>query len=261
MAKVVVVDSAESVSKKRRWGLWILLSLLVLLVFASIGFIWWATTTNPLMPEAYTALESSDSLTINTESWISFMPHNPPETGLILYPGGKVLAEAYAPLARSIAEQGYLVVISYAPLNLAILNPNAADAVITHFSAVENWVVGGHSLGGVTAAIYAENHLDTIDGIVFLASFPADNALANTNLDVLSIFASNDALATAQDIEANRALLPADTQYIEIRGGNHGQFGYYGAQDGDGEATISHTEQLAQTSLAIVNFLSRLGNE
>jgi hypothetical protein len=261
MAKVVVVDSAESVHKNRRWGLWIFFTVLLLIVFASVGFIWWATTTNPLMPEAYTALESSDSLTINTESWISFMPHNPPETGLILYPGGKVLAEAYAPLARSIAEQGYLVVISYAPLNLAILNPNAADAVITHFSAVENWVVGGHSLGGVTAAIYAENHLDTIDGIVFLASFPADNALANTTLDVLSISASNDGLATAQDIDSHRATLPANTQYIEIRGGNHGQFGYYGLQDGDGEATISHAEQLAQTSLAIVNFLSRLGNE
>jgi hypothetical protein len=261
MAKVVVVDSGESVHKKRRWGLWILFSFLLLLVFASLGFLWWANNTNPLMPEAYTALESSDSVTVNTESWISFMPHNPPTTGLILYPGGKVLAEAYAPLARSIAEQGYLVVIVYAPLNLAIINPNAADSVITHFSAVDNWVVGGHSLGGVTAAIYAENHLDTIDGIVFLASFPADSALATTNLEVLSIFASNDALAKPEDIESHRATLPANTQYIEIQGGNHGQFGYYGLQDGDGEATISHAEQLAQTSLAIVNFLSRLGNE
>lgn len=259
MAKVVVVDSAAENRKKYRWGLWLGLSILLLIALGLGAFLWWANDVNPLMPEAYAALESSASITINTDAWISFMPHDAPSTGLILYPGGKVQVEAYAPLARSIAEEGYLVVIVYAPLNLAIINPNAAEAVQEHFSAVEDWAVGGHSLGGVAAAIYANGHLERVDGLVFMASFPADNALQNTELDVLSIYASNDLLAPVSEIEANRALLPADTQYIEIQGGNHGQFGFYGLQAGDGEAAISHAEQLAQTSLAIVNFLARLG--
>jgi dienelactone hydrolase len=258
MARVIVVDSGEQIRRKRPWGLWLLLSPALILIVASFGFVWWASSTNPVMPEAYNALESSDSVTVNTESWISFMPHDAPSTGLILYPGGKVLAEAYAPLARRIAEEGYLVVITYAPLNLASINPNAADSVIAHFSAVEHWAVGGHSLGGLTAAIYAKSHLEIVNGLIFMASFPADNALADAEMDVLSIFGSNDKLAIPESIEANRALLPADTQYIEIQGGNHAQFGYYGLQDGDGTATISHDEQTRQTAQAIVAFLGRL---
>lgn len=260
MAKVVVVDSAEQNIRKRHWGRWILLGILLILLISAAGFVWWASSTNPLMPEAYTALESSDTVTVSTDAWISFMPHDAPTTGLILYPGGKVQAEAYAPLARSIAEEGYLVVIVYAPLNLAIINPNAAEPVLDHFSAVEHWAVGGHSLGGVTAALFAASHLEEINGLVLLASFPADDALVNSGLDVLSIYASNDNLAKPADIAANRALLPADAQLIEIEGGNHGQFGYYGIQAGDGEASISHEEQTRQTSEAIVEFLAQLGD-
>jgi hypothetical protein len=259
MAKVVVVDSGVETRKKRPWRLWLGLAFLIMVLGAAAAFLWWANDVNALMPEALAALESSDSVTVNRDSWISFMPHDAPTAGLILYPGGKVQAEAYAPLARSVAEEGYLVVIVYAPLNLAIINPNAAEPVQDYFSAVEQWAVGGHSLGGVTAAIYAENHLDRIDGLVLLAAFPGDDRLLNSGLDVLSLYGSNDGLATPAMVEANRSFLPANTQYIEIQGGNHGQFGYYGPQDGDGEASISYDEQLAQTSLAIINFLARLG--
>jgi dienelactone hydrolase len=258
MAKVVITDTGEQIRAKRHWGLRLLLGFILVIILTTGAFIWWASSTNPPMPEAYTALESSENITVNTESWISFMPHNPPGTGFILYPGSRVLAEAYAPLARRIAEEGYLVVIIYAPLNLAILNPNVADDVIAHFSAVEHWAVGGHSLGGVTAALYAKSHPGIIDGLVLMASFPADNTLAMSDIDVLSIFASNDRLAKPGDIEANRVLLPSDTRYLEIQGGNHGQFAYYGLQDGDGEATIDHEAQTAQTSGAIVSFLRQL---
>lgn len=259
MAKVVVVDSAVENRKKRPLKLWFGLSFLIILLGAVAAFLWWTNDTNPLMPEALVALESSESVTVNRASWISFMPHDAPTAGLILYPGGKVQAEAYAPLARSIAEEGYLVVIVYAPLNLAIINPNAAEPVQDYFSAVEYWAVGGHSLGGVAAAIYAENHLDRVDGLILMASFPGDNSLLTSDLDVLSLYASNDALATPAMVEANRALLPADSQYIEIQGGNHGQFGYYGLQAGDGTATISHEEQTNQAAQAIASFLASLG--
>jgi dienelactone hydrolase len=259
MAKVVVVDSGVEIRKKRPWRLMLGITFLILVLAAAAAFIWWANDVNPLMPEAYAALESSEAVTVNRDSWISFMPHDAPTAGLILYPGGKVQAEAYAPLARRVAEAGYLVVIVYAPLNLAIINPNGAEPVQEYFSAVEHWAVGGHSLGGVAAAIYAGSHLDSVEGLVLMASLPADNSLLNSGLDVLSIYASNDTLATSESIEANRALLPADTQYLEIQGGNHGQFGFYGLQAGDGTATISHNEQLAQTILAIINFLVRLG--
>jgi hypothetical protein len=44
-------------------------------------------------------------------------------------------------------------------------------------------------------------------------------------------------------IEDSRALLPDDTRWKAIEGGNHAQFGWYGSQSGDGQATISRREQ------------------
>jgi len=212
------------------------------------------------MPVAQDALASSESLTVNTDQWISFLPASPPETGFIFYPGGRVPAEAYAPLTRRIAQEGYLVVIPYAPLRLAIINPDVADAIMERFSGVEQWVVGGHSLGGATASIYTSNNLDAVDGLIFLASFPADSSLAQREgLPVLSIYASEDGLALPQEVENSAQDLPSDAQFILIEGGNHAQFGYYGEQDGDGEASISREEQITQTVDAIVDFLASLG--
>merc|ERR1739844_805657 len=45
-------------------------------------------------------------------------------------------------------------------------------------------------------------------------------------------------------IEETKCLLPEDTKFIPIEGGNHSQFYYRdGLQDGDGEASISRDAQ------------------
>jgi pimeloyl-ACP methyl ester carboxylesterase len=255
MTRVVVVDSGETKPKRFQWWLWFLLPLVILSV-AIGGFVLWALSSNDAMPEAIAALESDEHITVTTRAWIAFLPNDvPPTMGLILYPGGRVPAEAYAPLARSIAAEGYLVVIVYPPLNLAIFNPNVAESVTQYFSAIEQWVIGGHSLGGTAAAIFADSHQNQVDGIIFLASYPSGNALVNSDLAVLSIYATNDSIASIGKIEASTAILPVHTRFVEIIGGNHAQFGYYGIQDGDGEASISREEQIRQTVEAILEFL------
>jgi len=50
-------------------------------------------------------------------------------------------------------------------------------------------------------------------------------------------------------------LLSPKTFYYQISGGNHAQFGDYGAQEGDGVATISVEEQHEQVSSAIIKFV------
>lgn len=260
MAQVVIVDSGEPNRKQSRWWLWLLIPIIIILV--AIGaFVLWALTPfgNP-MPEALLALESDEEITVSTNAWIAFVPNEiPPTTGLILYPGAKVPAEAYAPLARKIAVEGYLVVIVYPPLNLAIFNPNIAEPVIQHFSAIEHWIVGGHSLGGTAAASYTSSHPEQIDGIVFLGSYPSNDRLKEMRIAVLSIYASNDGVTSVNQIEASKQNLPVNTHFVEIIGGNHAQFGYYGTQGGDGEATISRDEQIGQTVEAILNFLRLFG--
>jgi len=45
---------------------------------------------------------------------------------------------------------------------------------------------------------------------------------------------------------------------VQINGGNHSQFGYYGSQLGDNPATISRVQQLSFTVNAILSVLSNV---
>jgi hypothetical protein len=229
---------------KKRW--WLL--LIGIISLAVIGFIAWGLIVPAPMPEALAALQSDSQVTITTDPWLVFSPtQTTPTTGLIIYPGGRVDPRAYAPQAREIASQGYLVVIVPMPLNLAVFGSGKATAVIQAYPEIEHWVIGGHSLGGSMAALYADKHRDQIDGLVLWASYPASsNDLSDSGLKVTSISGSLDGLATPDKIEASRSLLPADTSWVQIEGGNHGQFGWYGDQPGDNAATISREEQQAQ---------------
>jgi pimeloyl-ACP methyl ester carboxylesterase len=157
-----------------------------------------------------------------------------------------------------IADQGYFVVVVDMPLNLAYFDVDAADDVISKFPGITLWAIGGHSLGGVAASNHASTHLDEIDGVAFWASYPSDDSLKNVTLDVVSVYGTLDGLATPEDIEESKALLPLQTVYVPIEGGNHAQFGAYGPQSGDNLASIPPEEQWAQVVNATVAFLENL---
>ena len=72
------------------------------------------------------------------------------------------------------------------------------------------------------------------------------------------IFGTRDGLATGDKISAWVPLLPPDTRFVAIEGGNHAQFGWYGKQSGDNEATITREAQQAQTVAATLALLSEV---
>lgn len=238
----------------------VLAVILGLLVILMGGFVIWGSTPAKPMPEALMALQPDTQVTITEGNWLTFSPTGQqPETGFIFYPGGRVDARAYAPAARQIASQGYLVVIVPMPLNLAVLDPGAAADVITAYPEVQHWAVGGHSLGGAMAANFARHNPDKIQGLVLWAAYPASSDdLSVSSLRVISIYATLDGLSTGEKIAASRALLPQNTIWTPIEGGNHAQFGWYGEQAGDNAATISRSEQQAQVIQATTQFLSSL---
>ena len=210
------------------------------------------------MPEAEAALVSDELVRVETSPWLTFTPAEPTGTGFILYPGGRVPAEAYAPPARAIAEAGYLSVVPSMPLGLAMLAPDTADGIVEANPQIERWVIGGHSVGGVMAAGYASDH-DAVNGLVLWAAYPADGTdLAAQALAVTSVYATEDGLVSIDDIDASRTQLPSATTYVEIAGGNHAQFGWYGEQNGDGVATISREEQQAQVVAATLELLAQV---
>lgn len=236
------------------------LVVLVLLLVGTGAFAAWAGIGPDPQSEALAAMKSDDVVIVETEPWLVFRPAGAtPNTGFILYPGGRVDPRAYGPPARAIAAEGVLVVVVPMPLNLAVLSSNAATGVIDTYPQIEYWAVGGHSLGGAMAASYADNHLDRLDGLVLWAAYPAgSNDLSQFELAVVSIFGTRDGLATPDKISASRSLLPADTRWVAIEGGNHAQFGWYGAQSGDNPATIDHQEQQGRIVTATLELLRHL---
>jgi hypothetical protein len=238
----------------------ILFILLLLLVLSTAGFVGWAEMASGPSPQALAALQSDTQVAVTSGDTIVFQPvKSHPVTGFIFYPGGRVDYRSYAPILRKIAAQGYLVLLPKVLLNLAFFSPDVAGPLISVHPEIEHWAVGGHSLGGVAAALFALSHPGQVQGIAFWASYPADNSLLNSGVKIVSIYASNDGLATGPKIDASRALLPADTLFVKIAGGNHAQFGSYGPQPGDNPATIPPDAQWTQVAAATVTLLASLG--
>ncbi|MCY4147534.1 MAG: alpha/beta hydrolase [Chloroflexi bacterium] len=246
----------------RRRSIRIVLIVALLLVSALVGaLVYFGTPSGEVMPEALAALESTAAVQVARGGWITFMPvAQQPDAGFIFYPGGRVAAEAYAPLGRALAQAGYLAVITPMPMNLAILNIDAAGAVINTHPQIKRWVIGGHSLGGAMASRYAHSNPQQIAGLAILAAYPeAQIDFSQRDLAVASIYGELDGLATAAEIEASFSLLPADAMTVRIAGGNHAQFGWYGEQAGDNPAQISHQQQHEQVVQAVRRLLETSG--
>jgi hypothetical protein len=241
----------------------LILVLIAVILIAAGGFVVWALTPLGPMDEALLALESSSEVSVAKSSWLEFHPENTQaEAGFVFYPGGRVDHRSYAPFARQIAQEGYLVVIVPMPLNLAVFSPNRAGQVIQAHPEIENWAIGGHSLGGAMAASFTGSNPGLVRGLAFWASYPPSSTdLTLTSLTVVSIYGSRDSVLSQEQFEKTRTLLPENTEWVLIEGGNHAQFGWYGPQPGDGEAAISRIEQQNQVVSATLQLLEHIQSQ
>ncbi len=189
----------------------------------------------------------------------------PSMTGIVFYPGGLVDPHAYIEPLSKFAMSGLMhqVVIVKMPTNLAILDADKGKWMYDRFPYVRRWVVAGHSLGGVTACKLVHKYPDFFFGLTLLAAYPQKSSdISFWTQTVLSIRGENDSLVTAEEIAAKAEFLPsalvinslddfpkdkgARTVYYTIPGGNHANFGHYGEQEGDGQATITREEQISE---------------
>lgn len=237
----------------------VFIGIVVFLLVLASGFFMYVSSYYKAGSLALDSLKSDSMITVQEDGDIVFKPvSNGKDIGFIFYPGGKVEASAYGPIAKEIASKGYTVIIAKMNFNLAVLSPNRAEEIISNNKDINSWVIGGHSLGGVMASNYALEN-DKIKGLVLLASYQQDNIdLRNTQLKVLSLWGSNDKVADLSKVIEAKKLMPSDAKFIEIEGGNHGGFGDYGHQKGDGEATITNKEQMMDTAKYIIEFLDDL---
>ena len=169
------------------------------------------------------------------------------ENIFVFYPGAKVEYTSYAPLMHTLAENGLDTYIVEMPFNIAFFDINAIKDVKNKYE-YDNWYIGGHSLGGVVAAINIKKY--NIKGLILLASYPTENP----NCKTLSIYGSNDGVLDIEKYQESTKNLKQFTEII-IEGGNHAYFGNYGEQNGDNKATISRSSQQDITVKEIMKFI------
>ena len=200
-----------------------------------------------MSPDAGVAIEQKGNTLV-------FIPEDA-ETGLIFYPGGKVEYIAYAPLMRALADNSVLGVLVRMPLNLAVLDVNAAKGIPEQYPKIKHWYIGGHSLGGSMAASHAAKNASAYDGLVLLASYSTAD-LSTSGLSVISIYGLEDGVLNMEKYAEYRYNLPAAFEEYIIEGGCHAGFGSYGPQDGDGVPTMTGEEQIAETVRLLTAFFN-----
>jgi len=209
-------------------------------------------------------LRSGDALSVTDgEATLDFIPTVAERrAALVFLCGAGVSAQAYVPLLHPIALAGYPVFIVKLPYRIAPLEAHKEEAirrtrtVIERHPEIQRWVVAGHSLGGALAARLANSDPTFTSALVLIGTtHPKQDDLSRLTSPVTKVYATNDGVAPAAQVLANKRLLPAHTKWVVIDGGNHSQFGHYGHQLFDGTATVSRDEQQAVTRGALLESL------
>ena len=219
-----------------------LITIILIVIIACAGFYFYTL-------DYYRATVYVEGYAVTQEDFLTiFTPQKPTGTGLIFYPGGKVDEAAYYPLLKQLSDEGIICVLIKMPFHLAVFGMNRADTVLQEsmFDDVNDWYIGGHSLGGAMASSYLESHADEFEGLILLGAYPVNDI----DVPTIAIYGSEDGVL-------NRDKLKGMENQIVIEGGNHAYFGDYGEQDGDGIATITREEQQKQCVEKIIEFIEQ----
>ena len=238
-------------NKKLKIALYIILALVIIIAGFSI---WYLTDYSHADASVNAYLNGTDNVSVEKIDNGLFLDGPGNESALIFYPGAKIEYTAYLPLFTELANEGVDCFIVEMPFNLAFFGLDSADSIVSNSNfTYDKWYISGHSLGGVVASYYLTNHSTDYDGLILLASYPAEDL---NNVSVLSIYGSNDKVLNKETYDKSKGLMDYNlTEYV-INGGNHAQFASYGNQAGDGVATIPSENQRKQTEKEILEFIN-----
>lgn len=220
----------------------VLVLFVVLSIYASNPY-----TALDAMNDEIESIENDIVTTYEDNDEISYTVTNPLKN-IIFIPGGLVTPDSYNYLAYSIALEGYNVTIAKAPYNLAILNQWIGKEFLS--DTLDNVIIG-HSLGGVTASMVFSGN-DKVDKVILLGSYPIKDL---TDKETLLITAEHDLGLDPEAFNDSLKYVNDNNTIIDIEGGNHAQFGWYGPQKGDGEAEMDTITQQNLVVDYIVDFL------
>jgi pimeloyl-ACP methyl ester carboxylesterase len=213
-------------------------------------------------------LESDERVRVErTEAGLEFLPRlDAGAAGLVFLPGGMVQPEAYAPLARGIAAEGFPVLLVRFPfLGRHALGEGQKAAVIERVArriggdTLRVWAIAGHSFGGALATRFANRHPELTAALILIGTtHPRGLDLSGAAYPVVRVFGTRDGVAPERKMRETARNLPPATRLVPIEGGNHAQFGYYGPQLLDGRASIGRQLQQRLTAEVILETLRPL---
>lgn len=218
----------------------IFLSLVVIGVISFCGLCLYASDYRTLEDDYYVIFDEENVRVLS--DFIYFEGSS--DLGLVFYPGGRVEYLAYAPFCQKLQGLGLNVFLVDMPFNMANFGVNKANNIMNEYSNINEWFIGGHSLGGVAANMYASFNPDKISGLVLVGIYLSMEYDLNKTI---TINGSND-LRVGDSVDYT-------TNVKVISGGNHAQFGNYGENSGDGVATITAEEQQNQAAIFISEFI------
>ncbi len=234
------------------------------LLWAGASTLWLANSIRTQGVDASLLQDGPALSVLDRPQTLEFIPAGPKASALIFICGSGISADAYAPLLRPVAEAGHRVFVVRLPYRFAPLDAHKDEAVarvqrlIAGGPTATRWVVSGHSLGAALAARLARPAGTPVAGVVLIGTtHPKQDDLSALAVPVTKVYATHDGIAPVDRVMANQRLLPPHTQWVEIAGGNHSQFGHYGRQLFDGSATIGREAQQAATRTALLEALAR----
>lgn len=233
----------KHISRRKTWLVAGGSVLLILAILAGV-FFWYVSDYYRAEDVALEVLAQDSGITVQDNLTI-LSPTSPADTAIIFYPGAKVEAEAYLPLLDQIRQTGVICILVHMPFHMAIFDADAAEKVMEQFPDIQHWYMAGHSMGGAMASKFASDHPDEVEGLILMGAYLYGDYPEEKTLTIYGSL--NQSVEDHIDYTQN---------IVEIQGGNHAQFGNYGAQKGDLPAEISAQEQQAQTVAAIEAFLS-----
>ena len=223
-----------------------------------VFFVWqWTTFQSWNLPE--NTFENDDKVSIEKSGdKFTFSTNDPKsQNEIIFFQGGLTDPKAYAPLCRKIAENGFTCHLVKMDWRMPQWDYKKIETMFDLNNG--NFIIGGHSQGAKMASQFVYENPDLMKGLFLLGtSHPRDFDLSNRDLPTIKLYGEFDGLASVTEVMENKNKLPKNTNLIEVKGGNHSQFGYLGKLLTDETAKIDLNEQQRVTLEKLIDFFNQI---
>ena len=230
------------------------------LAIVIVFLIWnWSTYQSRNLPANTFTSDSTISIEETDDSFMFKTLHPQSEYEIVFLQGGMVDPKAYAPLCRKLASYGFTSHLLKIPLRMPVWNQ---DRILNMFDFKSGkYVLAGHSQGAKIAAQLVYENPTLFQGLILIgSSHPRDIDMSRISVPTVKIYAEFDGLASTEKVFANSDKLPFDHELLQVKGGNHSQFGYIGKLLMDNKPKIAVKEQQHYTFAFMIKFMNKLKN-